>query len=211
MAAREAKRRDVLQLLREYRAFKTAFGGATAAEDSHLKSAEYGSGGLTLAGAYYDHLYPGELRQLRESYAALDKALAFLRERDYQAYLMLIRPYLGDPADPSVVDEWRKKQKMVVRGRMFTVRHDRAMANHDLAVEVLVERLADTELYVDFPKRSTSTEAESVEKRNDALYAAYRRLTDDEGKSKTKAVKEAAALCDYTERRAWQIVGLREA
>lgn len=206
MAVSEAKRREVLQLLREYRAFKTAFGGAMATEDSHLRSAEYASGGLVMEGAYYDR---AEVVDLKRSFDDLEAALVRLGTADRQAYYALIPPYLSDPADPSMVDDWRKKTKQIVRGRLFIVRHERAVANHDVAIELLAMDLSRTELYVKWPKRMTSQQADQIEKRNAELYETYQHLRE-EGRGKTRAVEEAATRCDYSRSRAFVIVGLRE-
>lgn len=177
-----------------------------ATEDSHLRSAEYGPGGMVVEGAYYDR---AEVADLKRSFADLEDALARLRNSDREAYYALIGPYLSDPADPSMVEDWRRKTKQIVRGRLFVVRHERAVANHDLAIELLAMDLARRSLYVRWPKRMTSQEADSIEKRNQEVYETYLRFRED-GMKKTRAIEEAAKIQDYSRSRVFVIVGLRD-
>src|SRR5215203_2599221 len=104
-------KRDVLQLLWEYQAWKAAFGGARPWDEQHVAQASYGPGGYVFEGAaYYEYTWD-QRKRLAESYKALDKALNLL-ENDgplgYTAWGVLHNAYLRDGADPSVVDRWRE-------------------------------------------------------------------------------------------------------
>lgn len=191
----EQKRREVLQLLREYRAFWSPYGGAMPLDDTGVIDANYGAAGYIEAGQEYGR----QKALLLESYAALENAITMLKaggQDDFICWLMLLSPYLGEPGDPSIVDVWRR------RG------HYRRVEIHDRAVEKLSRYLRSTDLFVVWPKRMTSQEEKQIERRNDELYALYRRLRED-GENKTQAVKDAAIMCGYSERRAWDIVGAR--
>lgn len=190
------RERQVLQLLKDYRAWHSAYGGSLRPEDSHLRSAAYGPAAFVETGAYWDHK---DRPRMDVSYAKLEHAITLLK-RDkigFLCWLVLLHPYLGDPADPSVVTEWRKKKP--------------ELANwHDLAIKKLAGYLASHDLYVVWPKRMTSNEEKRIEQRNDELYGLYKRLRD-EGWTKTEAVNRAALLCGYGKTRAWEIVQIREA
>jgi hypothetical protein len=61
-------------------------------------------------------LYRQDFRQsqLAESFEAIEGALTSRKSGGplkNAAYLVLLAPYLGDPADPSMVGGWRKNQK----------------------------------------------------------------------------------------------------
>ena len=100
-------------------------------------------------------------------------------------------PYVGDP---SVVADWKRKAARLESARMFAERHDRA-------VEALAGYLSKHDLFVLFPRRMTSQEEKNIERRNDEIYALYRRLRE-EGKRKTLADEDAAAMCGYGKTRA---------
>ncbi len=116
--------------------------------------------------------------------------------------MSLVTPYLGDPGDPSVVFDWRRKAPRLESARLFAERHDRA-------VETLAGYLKDHDLFVLFPKRMTSLEEKNIERRNDELYSLYRLPREGE-KRKNPAVEDAAATCGYGKTRAWEIVGASE-
>lgn len=165
-------------------------------EETGLKDANYGPAGYVEAGQ--EHRKNREL--LAESYEALEHAITLLKadgQEGFTCWLTLLGPYLGEPGDPSLVDVWRKRG---YHGRVEW---------HDRAVEKLAWYLRATDLFVVWPKRMTSQEEKQIERRNDELHALYQRLRED-GKSKTQAVKDAAAMTGYSERRAWEIVGVRD-
>ncbi len=191
----EAKRREVLQLLRHYRDWHTAYGGA--AELNLESMGQFGPAGMILAGTAFDR---EGWSLLKESFDALERALTKLKEGGplkTAAYLVLLAPYLGDPGDPSLVDEWRKNPT------------DCRPEWHDLAVKELAFYLRNVDLYVPRTSRMQTRKPATVKQMNDEFYVLYRKLRDD-GESKTKAVKTAADWCDYGLTRAWEIVKLRE-
>jgi hypothetical protein len=155
---------------------------------------------------------------LAESYKNLEYALKLLKIEDFGAWLGLLSPYLGDPADPAIVEDWREKSedqwvrirtgwKRTKRGyvsaRRWTERHDRAIRG-------LAEYLKHKDLYVAWPSRMSSYQDRNhMEAMNAELYNVYRtaRL---EGVERGKAIKDAAAVTGYSVRRAQEIIKLRE-
>jgi hypothetical protein len=64
----ETKHREVLQLLKDYRTFHTAFGGAMPLDETHVVDAAYGPAGMVASGAAFEERdVPG----LRRSYEKL--------------------------------------------------------------------------------------------------------------------------------------------
>lgn len=200
----EAKKREFLQLLKDYRSFHSAFGGALALDETHVRDASYGLAGLIEAGSEFA---PRQRTALAESYQKLELALKVLKGEDFPAWLALLTPYLGDPGDPSVVARWRedaKKQPPAgFTGRLFSERHDRA-------IEKLAGYLAEHELYVVWPKRMTSREEKQFERRNDEFFALYERYRFEDRMSRNKAIETAAEHCGYGRSRGYEIVDLRE-
>lgn len=189
--------RQVTQLLKDYRAWHTPYGGGLSLDDSHMRSAEYGPAAFVEVGAYF----PRKVRPaLAVSFEKLEHAITLLKHSpdrvDRLCYYVLLTPYLSDPADPSIVAHWRKHKPELAKW-------------HDLAVRKLARRLASHDLFVVWPKRMTSNEEKRIEERNDELYRLYSALTS-EGVTKSKAIKDAALMCGYSERRAWEIVAARE-
>ena len=138
---------------------------------------------------------------LKESYVALDQALIMLQNGtplQRAGYLLLLSPYLGDPADPSLVTKWRDNPS------------DCRTEWHDRTIDEIAEILRAVDLYVAWPKRMQSLKPRDVEKLNTEFYTTYRKLLD-EGYKKTPAVEKAATLTDYGLTRAWEIVKHREA
>ncbi len=101
-----AKERDVLQLLKDYRAFVSPFGSAMPLDETHMVDAAYGPAGFVEAGAGYEER---DVKLLAKSLRKLVLALKVLRGEDFDAWASLIEPYLSDPADPGSVDEMRRK------------------------------------------------------------------------------------------------------
>lgn len=165
-------------------------------EDTGVVDASYGPAGYVEAGAGFD---ARDVRLLAESYEHLQDALTVLQGDGHEGmacYLHLLSPYLGDPADPSIVAEWREKRPGVARW-------------HDLAVEKLAGYLRHKDLHVVWPKRMTGQQERQIDRRNDEFFRLYRELRG-EGRGKTNAVKTASAITGYSERRGWQIVQVRE-
>lgn len=196
----ESKRREVLQLLRDYRTWHTPHGGAMPLDETGVIDAAYGPAGLIQAGQAF---HKRDRYLLKQTYRNLDHALSILKVADHDLWIVLHRPYLSDVGDSSIVAEWRKKAE---RGNEDA----RGAAElHDLAVRVLSILLYKVELHVVFPKRMTSQEDKEIDRRNDELYSLYRRFRE-EGKNKTTAVKDSASITGYSESRAWEIVKVRE-
>jgi hypothetical protein len=193
---RTAREREVLQLLRDYRAFHSAFGGAIPPEESYITTAEYHSGPDIEAGAYW----PESVREIaRETYKLLDHALDALYAEGTQGrllYLLLLSPYLGAEADPAIADRWR-------------ARSENLAADLDLAIFKLAHYLRHQDLFVVFPSRMTSGQDREIERRNSELFQVYTQLRS-EGRRKTESVETAADMCGYSVRRAWAIVKARE-
>lgn len=174
----EAKKREVEQLLRDYRAWYSPFGGALAPEDSHVRSADYGPAGLIFSGCEFER---EDRRLLRESFEALRLALVLLRSErgviskhsngdeitGLSAWTALIEPYLADPADPSIVDGWRKSEYISAK---------RFLERHDVAIEKLAQYLRKEDLHVVFPVRMSENEEQKMERQNADIYAKYQAL-----------------------------------
>lgn len=192
----EAKIRDVIELLSQYRSYYSPFGGALAPEDSHIRTAEYGPAGLIFAGSEFDS---HDRRRIVESLEDVHCALVLLRSErgviaqhsngdpitGVSAWASLIEPYLADPADPSVVEDWRlKAQRGYVGARRFIERHDAAIAQ-------LAFYLGEVDLYVVYARRMSEREETEVENENAAIYAVVKRLV--RGGLRLRAAMEQAA------------------
>jgi hypothetical protein len=197
----EAKRREVLQLLRDWRAFHTPFGGAMPTDESHLRSAEYTSGGYIESG---DEFHPHDRRRLAESMDYLRHALTLLRIEDFDAWLSLRRPYLSDTADFALVSEWREKARRGSEDARGVIEL------HDRGVGRLAGYLANTSLYVVFPKRMSSMREKQIERRNDELWSLYKTFRYSDGMSRNKAIEKASEHCGYGRSRGYEIVDGRE-
>jgi hypothetical protein len=136
---------------------------------------------------------------LRKSYEKLGHALTMIKQEDFRAWMALVTPYLGDPGDPSVVAEHRAKaEEGFFSARLFVDRHERA-------IRLLAMFLEKERLHVVFPKRMTRREETQVERRNDELYATYRRLREDgmkRGKAMAPAVAQLAGASVF-----WAVTG----
>jgi hypothetical protein len=182
-------------LLRFYRDWHTAYGGA--AELNLESMGQFGPAGMIVAGMAFDK---EGWSYLKESFDALERALTRLKEGGplkNAAYLVLLAPYLGDPADPSLVDKWRENPK------------DCRTEWHDLAVKELAFYLRNADLYVPRSSRMQTRKPSSVEQMNNEFYSLYLKLRE-EGETKRKAIQTAADWCDYGESRAYEIVQVRE-
>ncbi len=190
----EAKRREVLQLLRHYRDWHTAYGGAALLNLESM--GQFGPAGMIVKGAAFKGYHVG---MLEESFEALEHALTLLKNGDSigrAAYFVLLAPYLGDPGDPSLVDKWQKNPK------------DRRTEWHDLAIAELARYLRNTDLYVPWTSRMQTRRPANVKQMNDEFHALYLKLRED-GETKRKAIQTAAEWCDYSEQRGYEIVRVR--
>src|SRR4051794_23051365 len=148
---------------------------------------------MIVAGMAFDKEHLG---MLEETFKLLDHALVLLKRYHFEAWLLFKRPYTGDPGDPAIVDEWRKKRPGLIEW-------------HDCGVEKLAGYLEGKDVYVPWPSRMQTRKPSSVKEMIDEFYALYRKFRDEKT-SKTKAVNTAAEMCEYSQSRAWEIVGLRE-
>jgi hypothetical protein len=190
-----AKERQVLQLLKDYRSWHTAFGGSLTPEDSHMRSAAYGPAALIEQGAYWPKRWRAAART---TYEKLEHALTLLQHDGtlgMSCWLVLHSFYLGADADPSEVERLEKTRPNLKKWR-------------DLAVKKVAGYLAGHDLFVIMPSRMTSNAAKQIDLRNDEAWALYQQLRS-EGRRKTEAVKTTAILCGYSERRIWEIVKTR--
>jgi hypothetical protein len=197
-----ATRREIQQLLKDYRAFHSPHGGAFATEDSHLRTAAYGPAGLIESGMEYS---PQVRAALEKSYTKLGYAVTLLNRRPDMmfAYLLLRPVYFGDPADPSIAALWREAS-------------DYRTTHHDAYVEGLWDLLKDHEMFVVWPQRMPRSEERLVEKRNDEFYAEYVQVKTEklnEGlkgrRANRQAIEIAATRHGYGESRAYEIVRIR--
>lgn len=178
-----SKKREVVQLLCDYRSFYSPFGGAAVADGTlnMQEKGSYGPAGLVFAGTEFD-LKDRSL--LRESFEALRKALVMLRSErkaiakhsngdeisGISAWSALIEPYLADPADPAVVDDWRRKaQEGYISAGRFIERHD-------AAIETLAAYLEREKLHVIYPRVMSEGEEQKMEHQNAEMYAVFQRL-----------------------------------
>lgn len=212
----EAKKREVLQLLRDYRAFYSAGGGAMAPEDTHMTSAAYGPAGMVFTGRDFE---PPDRRLLSKSYEKLNAALRLLRRDHMELWVSLVEPYLADPADPSLVDHWRQSVACLdAENALIRKKNDAArkaakrkgeslptpqsekrglvwtrlqVERHDAAIEKLAEYLRGVDLYHVPPKLMSEREEATVERQNAEIHAVYQRLRVS-GLRETAAIEQTA-------------------
>ena len=164
---------------------------------------QHGPAGMIYAGMEFK---PEERALLAESYKWLDKLLALLKVEDFDAWASLTKPYTGDPADPSIVEHWRK------HGRVENIeardRGIRRMA--ELADEL------DLDFWVAWPSRMSTRQEKQVEKMNDEFYRLYEQFLAENretGMGKRKgaadAMQKACEMCGYSVRRGQEIVQVR--
>lgn len=168
-----ARQAHIVQLLRDYSWWIAPFGGSSAIEEQALKNTQFGPGSVVLhaSGA---HLTPQQKDLLDDSYAHLQRALDELERNarrpghdgEMAAWLCLYVLYLGDPADHSILDEWRKDPD------------DVRPVVHDMAIAILSnsEHLSGVDLWVVSPKVMTRREESRIEDTNDEVYAVFCRL-----------------------------------
>ena len=161
--------------------------------DSMQSLGQYGPAGMIVEGMVFE---TKNWAWQKSTFEWLDHALTLLKREHFEAYLVLLSPYLGDPGDHTIVDGWRKKRPGLAKW-------------HDYAVKKLAKYLRHKNLCVPKVNRMTTRKPENVAERNDELYSLYLKIRE-EGEGKTRAVKDAAAMCDYGLTRAWEIVQLRE-
>jgi len=179
--AREALKRDVPQLLKEYRAWHTAFGGATSIDEAaNIAQASYGPAGYVEEGMYYFDYPKTYLMALAKSYQELEKAIRKVKRRPQGmfAWLLLRDVYFGDPADWRIAERWRAVG-------------DYRIQIHDVFVGWLVEELEDIELHPIWPKPYSEKEEKDIERQNAEIYATYQRIRTS-GSTHRAAVAQTA-------------------
>jgi hypothetical protein len=178
----QKKRREIVQLLKDLRPFYSPFGGATPLDSTlNLEAAgAYGPAGLIFAGTEFER---EDRTAIRNSFFALAASLVKLQQQESVgkhedgenisgsgAYFTFIEPYLGDPADASIVGDWRKK---AADGSLISRRF---IERHDAGIDWLVQDLWSTELHVVFPKLMSEKEEAEIEHQYAEMYAVFQRL-----------------------------------
>ena len=193
-----ATRQDVIQLLRDFRAFHTPYGGAAAmGEGANMADAAYGPSGLILRGQDHE-LGSGGLAALADSYYKLGHALRLLQGEDTRgmaAYLVLLHPYLGNPGDPSVVHIWHRDG-------------DNRWGWHEYAIDRLYHYLRRHDLFVPQPSLMSEKEEKAVESQNAEILAVYER-SRVAGMRKAEAIRVAAELCRVGTDTVYRILDIR--
>lgn len=194
------REREVLQLLRDYRAWHTAFGGAMPPDESYVSAADYHSAAFLEPGLYW----PREVRAaVAESYDVLEDAITLVKNEGpvgFNAWLAALSPFLGPEADPSLVEHWRQTKPILADWCDLFVRK---------VAGYLDRAIPRVQLFVVFPSRMTSGQARRIEDRNAELFNVYLSLLGD-GHRKTEAVETAAMMCGYSISRTWAVVKSRE-
>jgi hypothetical protein len=223
-----ATRSDVLQLLKDYRTFATAFGGARPLDETYVSQASYGPAGLILAGAEFK---AGDIASLEESYFYLNIALHLLRREHFQEWGALIEPYLSDIADSSVVEDWRKKvgaldeenakirrenKERAKKGKRSSPKPEKVgfvfarlqLERHDKALDRLHEYLKNKDLHVVNPKLMSTQEQAAGDAANAQIYAYYQQVRVA-GRTHRGAISATAWKFDITEDRVERIIEFR--
>lgn len=187
--------RDIIQLLRDYRAFHANYGGARPLDETHVSEAAYGPAGLITTGAGFEKR---DIESLKASYKKLDHALEILNEMDWRAWMSLNDPYLSDIADYSVIEDWRTKiqaldkeneairrenERLKKKGRPPSKTERVALVfprlqleRHDRAIKSLAKYLRNVDLHVVHPKLMSRREEAAGESANAQVYATFQRL-----------------------------------
>lgn len=98
-------KKAVLQLLADFRAWHTAYGG-TGGIINLQELGEHGPAGLITEGMAFDK---GDRKLLQESYEYLRRELYYEQRNHSGDWIALIEPYLADPADHTIVERWRRR------------------------------------------------------------------------------------------------------
>jgi hypothetical protein len=163
----ESKRREVTQLLREYRAYWSAFGGSTSIDEAAnmAQAKSYGPAGYIEKGNYYFEYPRAYLDALHKTYEELEKAKRRVtrRPRGMYAFLLLQDVYFGDPADWRIAQRWDEVK-------------DYRSPIHHVFVGWLSHELRDIELHPIWPKPYSEKEEKTIERQNAEIYATYQRV-----------------------------------
>ncbi len=163
-------------------------------DDTGVIDASYGPAGLIWRGMEYGK---SDRAALARSLARLRLALRVLRYEDFDAWASLVNPYLGDPADSGMVDDWRRKvaeldseneairrdnERRRKKGRPEKPERVRfvfarmQLERHDRAIRKLAGYLKHTRLHVVFPRLMSERERAAGESANAQIYAFYERV-----------------------------------
>lgn len=186
---------EVEQLLKDYAAYHYP---SSVQGTMNIEAQRPGPGSWPLAKKQYLERSP----LLRLTYDHLDRALRRLHDEEVSAWLAIHDIYLDPDFSPSRIAH------LHVRAREGQdAQH--TLVNIGYGIRCIASYLAATDLHVIWPARMTSREEKQVERRNDELYAVYLRHRD-EGKSRGRAIADAATECGYGTSRTYEIVNLRE-
>ncbi len=225
-------------------------------DETGVRDASYGPAGLITTGAGFKE---GDIEDLRDSYRKLNAAIRRLRRehkprwveewrpfrhkdaprilrRDrFPLWAVLIGPYLGDPADPSIVDDWRekvraldkenteirksneKREALLRKGKKAhpyqypKVRYvfaRRQLERHDRAIKALAEDLKDEKLHVVYPKLMSEREKAAGEAHNAQVYAYWQRMRVAGGTEK-QATRDTALEFKISEPEVERVVEFR--
>jgi hypothetical protein len=195
-------------------------------DESGVVDAAYGPAGMVREGAEYEK---PDREGLKKTYEDLDDALEVLYEHDLRAWLALQEPYFSDPADNSVVDDWREKikaldeenariragnEQRVKKGRPKKpekVRHvfmRLQLERHDRAIEKLAHYLRNKQLYVVWPKLMSERERVAGEAANAQMVAYYERVRVA-GRTHRGAVSQTAVKFEVSEERVEKVLEFR--
>jgi hypothetical protein len=203
-------------LLKDYRPFKSAFGGAMPLDETGVRDASYGPAGIVLTGVQFEKR---DVELLAESYDTLDRALRELMRHDFQLWASLIEPYLSDIADNSVVEDWREKlealdkenaarRKAKKPERVALVYPRLQLMRHEKAVEWLTDHLKGEDLHVVFPKLMSERERAAGDAANAQIYAYYQRVRVA-GRTHRGAISQTAVKFEMPEDAIERVVEFR--
>lgn len=177
---------DVLNLLKDYQAWHAAFGGA--GEINLQAMGQFGPAGMIRKGAGFvgANLTRDRWRALARSYQHLEEALEWLKRDHFAFWMVLKKPYTGDPGDPSIVERWRKSE------------NNNSIKWHDMAIALLCQYLKNTELFSVGTSHMSEEENRAVEDQYSEWVAVFGRLRT-KGFNEDQAVAQLAEDFDVSE------------
>ncbi len=171
---------------------------------------------MILTGAEYKRR---DVEPLKKSYRILNVALRLLRREHFQLWGSLIEPYLGDPADSGVVEEWRRriaaldaenarrlKRKKPPRVALVFTRLQ--LERHDRAVWWLARCLKGGDLHVVNPHLMSASEEAAGEEANAQIFAYFEQVRVA-GRTKAGAASAAAWKFGISEDEVWRVIEFR--
>lgn len=140
-----------------------------------------------------------------DTYALLDDALVELNKDEPELYNAILAVYLHPEAGHSDLD-FIKRQAMHHKGIAGQVLAERV----DKGIEWLANYLQNHDLYVRWPQTAPVQGASiDMSERHSELFAVYKRNRSS-GQKHSQAVTNAALKCDYSRRRAQDIIKTRQ-